>query len=490
MRQVILFFALLASLSLSAQDIQIIRGNCLPDLEGGTHRAPGRRSLPAINTNLDATKTYKQLVVLVEFADQSFAAGHDKAFYEKVFNTFDKSAYEGKTRYSEGSVADYYRTQSGGKFNLSFDIVGPYKVSGSAKSDDTYKQAALRAATQLMVADQTGRDFTQYDWDGDGYIEQVVYIVAGPTGNLAGNEGYLHPNTSAFSSVTTHDGKCIYNYTASTELWTIDSGTNCGIGTICHEFTHSLGLPDIYPANGSNKDYSVCDEWELMDGGNFTNYGWCPPNFSALEKMLLGWQQPTLLTEACTITGMKPVSEGGEVYQIKKTDNEYVLLENRQWTGCDKGLPGKGLAVFHVNYSKSKWSGNSVNGTKTALGYELLHADGKDFVAWETELRTKSKYVNSPWMNKEHLSTSPYPYGEVNAIADWELSDISVDENGLVSFKYKGGAPSGIQPLMSFRSPLTSQYFDLQGRRVEAPIRGQIYIVRQSDGSTQKYIYK
>jgi hypothetical protein len=50
-----------------------------------------------------------------------------------------------------------------------------------------------------------------------------------------------------------------------------------------------------------------------MDGGNFTNYGFCPPNYTALEKYLLGWVEFTDLTEATTVTDLKPVAEGGEV---------------------------------------------------------------------------------------------------------------------------------------------------------------------------------
>ena len=51
-----------------------------------------------------------------------------------------------------------------------------------------------------------------------------------------------------------------------------------------------------------------------MDGGNFTNYGWCPPNYTPIEKMLLGWLTPVELTEPASIVNLKPVSEGGEVY--------------------------------------------------------------------------------------------------------------------------------------------------------------------------------
>ena len=164
-------------------------------------------------------------------------------------------------------------------------------------------------ATNLFIEEHPEIDFSQYDWNGNGRVNQVIFIYAGLTGNITSTACYGHiwPNTSSFPTITTPDGKKISNFTASGELWPYNR--SFGIGTICHEFSHSLGLPDIYPTS-KNGGYSICDEWDLMDGGNFTNYGWCPPNYTPLEKMLLGWLTPVELTEPTSITDLKSVSEG------------------------------------------------------------------------------------------------------------------------------------------------------------------------------------
>ena len=123
-----------------------------------------------------------------------------------------------------------------------------------------------------------------------------------------------------------------------------------GIGTICHEFTHCLGLPDIYDTaygGGYGMGY-----WDLMNSGSYNSNGYIPAGFTSYEKMYCGWSQPIELKNDTVITGMKPLSEGGESYIIYNdaNRNEYYLLENRQKTGWDAGIPGNGLLVIHVDY--------------------------------------------------------------------------------------------------------------------------------------------
>ena len=512
---IILLLTALLPLCVHAQEEWTIqRGDCLPtglpkQSYANRTRLVGSHRLPTVNDQWDATKTYKQLVVLVEFTDLSFFESHDKEFYERVFNVFDESAYEGKRRYGQGSVADYYRTQSGGMLNLSFDIVGPYKVAENAKSNDSHKRAELREATEMMVADQQERDFSQYDWDNDGFVEQVVYVVAGPSGNVNGQTGYLHPNTSSFPAVTTHDGEKISNYTASTEVWLLDQNTNCGIGTICHEFTHSLGLPDIYPTN--YWCYSVCDEWDLMDGGNFTNYGWCPPNFTPIEKMLLGWLTPIELTEPVSIVNLKPVSEGGEVYIAdyypiveEPTDDEEqpsearaaerinacVLIENRQNTLWDTGTPGSGLMIWYLDYDQSAWRNNAPNNKEGNPRFRPVYADGMDYIAWKAKIAEmgleKNWYQNSNRMNSLYLSTSPFPFGENNAVEECQISNITINDEGYASFDFMGGA-SGIKDVRNEKGE--KDFYDLLGRRIENPIHGQLYLVRGQKGIIRKQVY-
>jgi hypothetical protein len=283
--------------------------------------------------------------------------------------------------------------------------------------------------------------------------------------------------------------------TISCELW--ENSARCGIGTICHEFAHCLGLPDIYPTQGST--FSVVDEWDLMDGGNYTNKGWCPPNFSALEKMLLGWATPTELTEPTTITGMKPVSEGGATYLIRNSGytNEYYLLENRQQTKWDYGAPGEGLAIFHVNYDKDKWGSNEVNVSDSHPRYDLFHADNKDYKTWDpaNNGEDKGKYTMDDWLRNRYLSTSPYPYTNpetqlINDVLNDEstpastvfnknaegallmskaISNIRVADDGTISFDFMGGT-SGIQPIIEV-TDTDNRWYDLQGRQLQGEPR-------------------
>ena len=441
MKRIILFcfFALLSSV-VSAQTGEIIKGDCTPDLfDDGVAGARGGqlpRRLPPINSLWDSTRVYRQAVILISFSDTDFKFENPRETYDSMFN------YKGfNKRKGPGCVADYFREQSGGLFNIQFDVYGPVKVSEKSQpySNPTantrnYGKDTFVKATRALI-DSLDVDFTPYDWDDDGYVNQVIYVYAGITGNQNKEASYGHiwPNTGSFSTVKAN-GKSIANYTASAELWV--NGSSCGIGTILHEFTHSLGLPDIYPTAPS-AGYSVVDEWDLMDGGNFINYGWCPPSYSPVEKMLLGWLQFVDLEKPTSVRGMKPLSEGGVVYRIQHTAKEWLLLENRQQEGWDAGVPGKGLLVFHVSYDKYSWGNNNVNNDKTKRKFELIHADNMDYDAWDTYLRSWAKpvqYANSGHMNSNYLRTSPYPWStDSTAFVNDSLTNYSVPKAEMIN---------------------------------------------------------
>ena len=505
MRKVIFaIITLVTSLSLPslAQDGQFIRGNCLPDVtEDDVAAARGVRRLPTPNTLWDANRIYPVAVVLFEASDTTFTIEEPRDCYNRIFNE-----HEYNERNGMGCVADYFHDQSHGLLNMEFHIYGPVKVSQPMRitsSGTNYGKSSFYEAMQKVVDDNPDVDFSQYDWNGDGYVEQVAFIYAGFGGNETNDkaEGCIWPSTSTFTYVMASDVR-MGNYTASPELWAANS-QSCGIGTICHEFTHSLGLPDIYPTS-SSAGYSVCDEWDLMDGGNFTNYGWCPPNYTPLEKMLLGWLKPIELTEKMTITDLKPVDEGGEVYQVKHSENEYLLLENRQQSGWDFGVPGRGLVIYHVQYEKSAWSGNAVNNKVDKRRFELVHADNMDYDEWKTYIKNNklSTYADKPRLHNRYLSTSPYPFVTENEdgtpVVNDQLTDTSVPpvkmnyandegslllgkpitnitmtDDGLISFEFMGDPMSGIVDLSPFTSHLSSLY-DLQGRRVNANYKGLV----------------
>jgi hypothetical protein len=193
----------------------------------------------------------------------------------------------------------------------------------------------------------------------------------------------------------------ISSYSCSGEHWPTTLKASCGIGTICHEFTHCLGLPDLYPTVKNAGDI-VIDEWDLMDGGNFTNYGWCPPCYTPLEKMLLGWAEPVELTEPASIKDLKPSADGGAFYRIKHSDSEWLLLENRQQKGWDAELPGNGLLILHVDYDENVWFQNEVNST---LKQKVLSGnDHQRCTIFHADNSTKKE------------ANDLYPFGENNSL--------------------------------------------------------------------------
>ena len=521
----------LLPLRLAAQEeIEFVKGGCTPDLpvqgtESSNLESASRRRLAAPQTTWDASKTYKQLVILFTFSDLDFQEEHTRDFYDQILN---KPGFESDIA-GNGCIADYFKEQSNGLFNVQFDVVGPYQVSQkaqpySAPDANTKNNAtgAMREATKKMMEANPNWNFAQYDWNKDGEVDQVIYIAAGYAGNqgqtkTVSSYGYIWPGTGTFNSIDTHDNVKICNYTSSAELWL--NNTSCGIGTICHEYSHCLGLPDIYPTNAaiSQEIYSICDEWDLMDGGNFTGYGWCPPNYTAQEKMYLGWLAPTELTEPTSITGMKPVSEGGEIYIIYHTDNEYYLLENRQWTGWDAGLPGCGLLITHVDFSSKRWRENNVNNVKGHFSYDIVHADNLDYEQWNAIQSRTSRQWTDPdkRLHNRHLSTSPYPWkDEQNSIVNRELTDTSTPaavmfNDNIEGLKLMGKAITNIQQAddgtISFdfmmesvdvKDVLTTEpnivgWYDLNGQPLNAqPIQPGVYITAYSDGTKKKTLLK
>ena len=522
--RLILSFLTLLSLGLSAQDFKVVRGNCMPVPENddvATARAGQPLRLPTPNTNWDSSRVYRQLVILFEFeGDETyFKSETPRDDYDKMLNEKGYNERNGK-----GCMAEYFRDQSNGLFNVQFDVYGPYKIGQKAQPYDNpnsntrnYGREAMIEATNLFLADHPEIDFSLYDWNNNGSINQVIYVYAGLPGNISSDNCYGHiwPNTSSFTTITTHDNKKISNYTCSGEHWPTTSKTSCGIGTICHEFTHSLGLPDIYPVGGEG--FSVVDEWDLMDGGNFTNYGWCPPEFTAMEKWLMGWLSFKDLTEPTSISGLKPVAEGGDVYRIKHSDSEWLLLENRQQKGWDAGAPGSGLVIYHVYYDVSVWSGNSVNSDINKRRFQLVNADNMDYDAWNAYMSNSdlSTYVNSGRMNSRYLSTSPYPWTnetttnceltdssvpsatmyeniEGKLLLSKPITNISIDADGLVSFDFMGGNTVGIRNLTPSFSEGDGAVYDLQGRRLPDSAtsnqKPQIRIIRQADGTFRKVL--
>lgn len=324
----------------------------------------------------------KGLIILANFSDMTFASGHDKAFYEKLANELNYT--ESPFR---GSVRDYYRAQSNGQFDLTFDVVGPITLSKSysyygrnvivgGSSTDEHSGEMIAEACKMV---QNEVNFADYDWDGDGYVDQVFVLYAGKGEADGGVASTIWPHMfylkySDYGQVLTLGGVNINTYACSSEL----NGSNgcSGIGTICHEFSHCLGFADLYDTTYSG-GYGM-QSWDLLASGGYNGNSFCPANFTGYERWVAGWIEPIELRKDTVVTSQKSLTDNGETYVIYNENykDELYFLDNRQRTGWDSYVPNSGLLITHLDYKADVWENNSVNDDATHQRYSPFHAGG------------------------------------------------------------------------------------------------------------------
>lgn len=323
----------------------------------------------------------KGIIILVNFADSAFKKEHDNALYQKIANKENYTSSDGFL----GSVSDYFKAQSGGLFNLTFDIAGPYTLQhnysyygkNDANGNDMHPEEMIVEACNAAYA--SGFDFSQYDWNGDGECEQVFVLYAGLGEANGGVDSTIWPHEYKLQYALGYSLKLgntyVDTYACGCELqpkcyiiennkWKVKETKIDGIGTICHEFSHCLGFMDMYDVvNGTN--YGM-GRWDLMDVGSYNGPGYNgmqPAGYTSYERWVAGWLEPTVITNGDVVTNMAALSAGGSSYIIYNDNdsNEYYLLENRQKVAWDGSLSGQGLLIIHVDYDESLWMNNCPN---------------------------------------------------------------------------------------------------------------------------------
>lgn len=274
---------------------------------------------------IGVTGQRKGLVILVNFKDKKMLSNHNQTEWNNFFNQVGYSK-EGNF----GSVHDYFYNQSYGKFSLDFDVVGPVTVSknmasygGNDSDGNDVGPAGMVYEACKLVDSQV--NFADYDWDGDGEVDQVFVVYAGYGEASSDDENTIWQHEWNFDEAgynLTLDGVKINTYGCSSELMGdyYDDAMD-GIGTACHEFSHCLGIPDLYDTE-YNGGYGM-SSWDLMDSGSYNGNGYTPAGYNSYERWVSGWLQPTELKSAAEIEGMKPLADEPQAYIIynQKTPN-------------------------------------------------------------------------------------------------------------------------------------------------------------------------
>lgn len=333
-------------------------------------------------------KNFRGLVILVNFSDRKFSRSDAHSVYDHMFNDVNYKGYKNENgtsnRYGSmfiGGVRDYFSQNSMGKFAPQFDVVGPVDVD--MKSTDVEGTGNAWVVFAQAIANLSSTvDFSKYDADGDGLVDMMYFIVAGYGANYSGNsDAYLWPHkwSLEYVDIPRYNGKRMGKYACSVELYGWESNNQTildGIGTVCHEFSHVLGLPDEYDtdyeAGGQSHDPG---QWSVMAGGSYSQLGRLPVGYSAFQRYASGFLTPKVITSTGKLE-LNPMQESNEAYMLKTpVDKEFFLLENRQQTGWDAMLPGHGMLVFRVDSTDLEvWESNKVNATPSHNYYELLRA--------------------------------------------------------------------------------------------------------------------
>lgn len=393
---------------------------------------------------IGVTGKRKGLVILVNFKDKKMQSKHTQAEWNDYFNKVGYNKYG-----NNGSVHDYFYAQSYGKLDLEFDVIGPVTVSknmaaygaNDAQGNDIDPAGMIKEACELAYAKEK-MDMSQYDWDGDGAVDQVYVIYAGYGEAAGGDANTIWPHEwdiqgGGYSLVL--GGQRIRTYACSSELNGGNGTDISGIGTACHEFSHCMGIPDFYDTAGGG--CFGMDAWDLMDYGSYGGDGYEPTGYNTYEKWVSGWIEPTILTEPCYIKNMKPLSDAPEACVVfnEANKNEYYIFENRQLKGTDVALPNHGMLVIHVDYDQKVWFDNEVNNTSNHQRFTVVPADNK----LTSETVSGDTYPGTT-KSTELTDTSKPAATLFNANSDGRkflgkpVTEIT-EKDGLISFTFMGG---------------------------------------------------
>lgn len=427
------------------------------------------------------------LVLLVEFSDKKFDPTNTLEDFKEMMNK-EGYDYQGAI----GSARDYFIAQSDGQFRPTFDVVGPITLDRAmAYYGGNDKYTGNDSRPEEMVIDACRKiestvDFTIYDRDNDGFVDLVYVIYAGYGESANDNAGslddtiwphayYVYQGAGKEVSV---DGKLLDAYACSAELQGNTGTYRDGIGSFCHEYSHTLGLPDFYDTGGSNYGMS---SWSLMDYGCYNgpdmngdghSDGSVPVGYTAYEREFCGWLTIEELTSPATVS-LENLADSKKAYKIVSSDkNQYFTLENRQQTGWDTYMVSSGLMILKVDYDQMIWDNNIVNCEPTRQRMTIMPADNHRSFYDETG----DLY---PYNNNNSFTDQSAPASKTNTGLSLGKPVTNITQaNGVITFDFMGGSAIDA-PVANEATGITATGFTANWSPVEGAVSYTLYVDRR-----------
>lgn len=289
---------------------------------------PGVSLAPrAINSRVTGDK--KPFVLCIDFLDIAYTKPITQ--YATMLTNMDD--YFNEVSYDHLNISGTTATKW---YRSSYDM--QYYGADSGVSHDSLNGPIYELVKEAVIKANTDVDFSTLDYDGDGKVDNIIVVHAGndQAESDVGNDIWSHK--SAIPGGYTVDGVKVEDYTMLAE--------NSPLGTFVHEFSHDLGLPDLYDYGMDSDGVGI---WDLMGMGNVLNNGLSPGHISAWGKIQLGWMQPTVVDDILFDQNIPPIERNPVAYKLKISDKEYFLVENRQQIDADSNLFGRGLLICHVD---------------------------------------------------------------------------------------------------------------------------------------------
>lgn len=366
----------------------------------------------------------RTLVILAEFNDTPFRINSPKEAFDEYLNSEGAlTDYGNFNSKNYGSVRRYFKDMSFGQFEPQFDVYGPVKLNNPlsyyGEDVNNKKDHMDRLIPDVCKAADGLVDFSQYDADNDGYVDLIYIIYAGYSQSVGGNSSdCIWPKSGSGNFSGTYDNKKIYRYGVSNELSDTPAKEYTrinGIGLFCHEFSHTMGMPDLYATNKEcqDADNQQLEYWSIMDGGTYTANGRVPTAYTAWEREAFGWFEIETLKNKGSIS-LSTIDNGGKAFRIMNdndnTGNEYLIVQNIQKEGWNSQQLGHGMLVFHVDYNADDFNiaNNSINNILGHPRMTIIPADGR-LMTQASAIQESTADISAATLYSSSLAGDPFP---------------------------------------------------------------------------------